>query len=184
MKSVYIYLADGFEEIEALSPADVLRRAGVNVTLVAVKDELTVTGARGVNVVCDALLEEVDITLPDMIILPGGYPGFENLANSPKVMQSVEFMSKHERIIGAICGAPAAVLGKNGYLENRRAVCYPGMEDDLNCKRVHNGHVCADQNIITAKAASSALDFSFVLLQNLCGVSKANEVKRAIVYDV
>ena len=184
MKKAYIFLANGFEEIEALSPADILRRAGADVTLISIEDGLNVTGARGVCVVCDAMIDDVDLTAADMIILPGGFPGFERLAQCKKVIDTIAFMMENDRYVAAICGAPAAVLGKNGFLKDRRAVCYPGMEQDMNCKRVNNGHVCADGNVITAKAAASALDFSFVLCEKLCGISEANKVRKGLVYDV
>lgn len=184
MKTAYIFMANGFEEIEALSPADILRRAGATVTLVSVEQTKSVTGARGVTVQCDTLIDETDLTAADMIILPGGYPGFERLAACEKVIDTVKFMLDNDRYVGAICGAPAAVLGKNGFLKDKRAVCYPGMEEDLNCKRVHNGHVCADGFVITAKSAASALDFSFVLCEKLCGTVESNKVRKGIVYDV
>lgn len=176
-------MADGFEEIEALTPADILRRAGACVSLVSVEDSEIVTGVRGVKVVCDSRIDNTELTDADMIILPGGYPGFERLAACQKVIDTVKFMLNNERFVGAICGAPAAVLGKNGFLKDRRAVCYPGMEEDLDCKRVHSGHVCVDGNVITAKAAASALDFAFVLCEKLCGVTEASKVRKGIVYD-
>lgn len=183
MKKVFIFMADGFEEVEALTPCDILRRAEADVTLVSVKDTKTVTGARGVNVVCDDVIDNFSPDSADLIILPGGYPGFENLANCQKVLDTVKFMLDNGRFVAAICGAPAAVLGKNGFLTDKTAVCYPGMEDGLCCKQVSDAHVCVDGNVITAKAAASAMEFAFVLTEILCGKEKAGEVKKGIVYD-
>ncbi len=184
MKKVYIYLADGFEEAEALVPADMLRRAGIEAILVSITDNTIVTGARGIKVVADCVIADADIADADMIMLPGGYPGFENLANSVSVMEAIRFMSENDRYIAAICGAPAIVLGKNGYLKDKRAVCYPGMEDDLNCKHIYNNDVCIDGNIITAKAAACALEFAFAIIQCLCGDNVAEKVKKSVVYHV
>lgn len=183
MKKVYIYLADGFEEAEALVPCDMLRRAGIETVLVSITENPLVTGARGIKTVADCVIDETDIAEADMIVLPGGFPGFENLASSHAVMSAVEYMAENEKYIAAICGAPAAVLGKNGYLKDRRAVCYPGMEDDLNCKRIAGGDVCCDGNIITAKSAACALEFAFVLIQCLCGEPAANKVKKSVAYN-
>lgn len=183
MKKAYIYLAEGYEEAEALVPCDMLRRAGVETLLVSVTENPLVTGARGIKTVADCVIGDIDSSDADMIILPGGFPGFENLANCHAVMESVDFMIKNGRFVAAICGAPAAVLGKNGYLKDKRAVCYPGMEDDLNCKRIHNGNVCQDGNIITAKSAAYALEFAFVLIQCLCGESYSRNVKKSVAYN-
>ena len=151
-------MADGFEEVEALTPVDILRRAGANVTLVGV-DNKEITGARGVRVVCDAVISDVCIQDCDMMVLPGGFPGFENLAKSEKVMSAIDFMVNEGRFVTAICGAPAIVLGKNGYLKDKKAVCYPGMEGDLNCKEVVTDNVCRDGNFITSKVPQLLWNF-------------------------
>ncbi|MBQ8605351.1 MAG: DJ-1/PfpI family protein [Clostridia bacterium] len=182
MKKVIVFLADGFEEVEALTPVDILRRAGVSVTVVGVGNDV-ITGARGVKVLPDTDISQMDITDCDMIVLPGGFPGFENLANCKAVMDAVEYMTKEGRFVTAICGAPAVVLGKNGFLSDKRAVCYPGMEADLNCKEISAENVCIDGNFITSKSAATAMEFAFALTQALCGKQKADEVKKGIVYD-
>lgn len=183
MKTVYIYLADGFEEAEALVPCDMLRRAEIDAKLVSITNDVIVTGARGIRAVADITIDKAEIEKADMIVLPGGFPGYENLANCESVMNAVDYMIKNEKPVAAICGAPAAVLGKNGYLKDKRAVCYPGMEEDMNCKRIHNGDVCVDGNIITAKSAACALEFAFVLITALCGSAKASQVMKSVVYN-
>lgn len=177
MKKVVIFLADGFEEIEALAPADLLRRAGAEVSLVAT-DGMTVTGARGVKVAADTDA----VGSPDMIVLPGGFPGYENLAKSEKVNAAVDAALRDGRFVAAICGAPAAVLGRRGILKGKRAVCYPGMEDELGCT-VAEGGVCADGNIITGKSAGYAIPFALTLIRELIGAEAADKVARGIVYN-
>ncbi len=183
MKKVYVFLAEGFEEVEALTPVDILRRAGADVTMLSVTDSLTVKGARNIGVLADGLLCNTDISDADMIILPGGYPGFENLAKSKEVMSAIDFMNKNKRYIASICGAPAAVLGKNGYLKDKIAVCYPDMEDDLNCKSVSADDVCISDNFITSKSAATAMSFSLALTKLLFGQEKYENIKKSIVYN-
>ena len=181
MKKVYIYLADGFEEIEALAPADLLRRAGAQVTLVSINAEREVTGARGVRVIADCTLDDIKEP-PDMVVLPGGYPGYENLAKCEKVESMVKEMLEKGRLVAAICGAPAAVLGEKGFLTDVRAVCYPGMEDGLHCKEAARDGVCSDRNIITAKSAGYAIDFALTLIERLFGDEEKQKISDGIVY--
>lgn len=183
MKKVYVFLAEGFEEIEAVTPIDILRRAGADVVTLSVTDDTLVTGARGVPFKADALLKDSDTKDADLIILPGGFPGFQNLADCTEVIGTIKYMLEKDRLVAAICGAPAAVLGKNGFLKGKNAICYPGMEAELCCKHVHAGDVCVDGNIITSKSAATALEFSLVLTSLLMGDEKCNEIKKSIVYN-
>lgn len=182
MKNVYVFLADGFEEVEALAPVDILRRAGANVQTVGVGSK-EIVGARKVRVLCDIEISDMDIQNCDMIVLPGGFPGFENLAESKEVMSAVEFMFENDRFVGSICGAPAIVLGKNGFLKDKKAVCYPGMEGDLNCKEVSDENVCVDGKLITSKSAATAIEFALCLTEQLLGSTAADTVKKGIVYN-
>ena len=184
MKKVYVYLAEGFEEVEAITPVDMLRRAGAQVVTAAVGKKLEVTGAHGITVTADALADCIDIQDADMIVLPGGCPGYENLAASESVAKAVEYMVSNEKYVAAICGAPAAILGPRGYLKNKRATCYPGMEEELGCKRLWNGSVCVDGNIITSRSAGTAMSFAIVLVRELLGDTAASKLQKAIVLDV
>ena len=183
MKKVYVFLAEGFEEVEALAPVDILRRAGAEVTLLSVSDDLMVKGARQVTVKADALSCDTDIKDADMIVLPGGYPGFENLAKSKDVFSAIDFMNQSGRYIASICGTPAAVLGKNGYLKDKIAVCYPGMEDMLCCKEVSTDDVCVSDNFITSKSAATAMSFALKLTELLFGKEQYENIKKSIVYN-
>lgn len=184
MKKVYLFLADGFEEVEAITPLDMLRRAGAQVVSVSINETTTVTGAHNIQISADTTIENTDCTDADMIILPGGFPGYENLANCKKVIDIIDFCDKNDRIIAAICGAPAAVLGQNGYLKDKRATCYPSMEDELCAKRLGSGAVCVDGNYITSKSAGTAMSFAIVLVKELLGETIANNLKKSIVLDV
>ena len=99
-------------------------------------------------------------------------------------MEIIEFCDKNDRFIAAICGAPAAVLGANGYLKDKRATCYPSMTEQLDCKRLHNGAVCVDGKYITSKSAGTAMSFAMVLVEELLGMPCANNLKKSIVLDV
>lgn len=180
---IYVYLADGFEEIETVAPVDILRRAGKTVITVSITDKKEVKGARGVSFVADEVIDNIDITKAQLIVLPGGCPGFENLAACDKVTEHIEYMLENGRLVAAICGAPAAVLGAKGYLENVRATCYPGMEDMMKGATVYHGDVCVDKNIITARAAGSAVEFALTLARLTAGDDIANKVKESIVYN-
>ncbi len=180
-KSVYVLLAEGFEELEALAPVDLLRRAGVEVKTVAVGSKHTVTGARGVPVAADILLNEVDFDKMEMLVLPGGYPGYENLGKTPEAVELLLRADREKKTIAAICGAPS-VPGELGLLKGHKATCYPGMEDTLGCefvaeKVVESGHW------ITSRGAGTAVDFALALVAKATTPEKAAEIAKGIVYS-
>lgn len=181
MKNAVIFLAEGFEEIEALAPADLLRRAGVNVTLASITEHLTVKGAHGITVTADATAEALP-PAPELIVLPGGCPGYENLAASAAIRAAVDSAVKDGRYIAAICGAPAAVLGRRGLLSGKAAVCYPGMENEMTGAVVQAGGVSVDGNFITGKSAGAAIDFALTLVEILAGAQTRKKIKNGIVY--
>lgn len=184
MKKVYIYLANGFEEVEAITPIDFLRRAGADVTTVAVGKKLTVTGSHGIDVLADKMIEDIDVNDADMIVLPGGFPGYQNLAVNNTLTTHIDAMIKSGRLVGAICGAPAAILGNRGYLEGKKATCYPGMEDMLTGAVVCTDSVCVDGNVITSRSAGTATDFAMALVKVLLGEGEYTKLKKAVVLDV
>ena len=181
MKKVYVFLAEGFEEIEAVTPIDLLRRAGALVTTLSITDSLTVTGARGVPFVADALLKECDCRDADLIVLPGGCPGFENLAASNEVIEVIKFMQSEGRLVSAICGAPAAVLGAHGFLKDYAAVCYPGMEDEMADAVMCDEDAVQDGNIVTGRAAGTAFAFGLKLVEAICGAQSAQKIATGVV---
>lgn len=178
---VYILLAPGFEEVEALAPVDLLRRAGIETATVSITGE-PVPGSHGVTVTADLGLDQVDLDKMEMVVLPGGGPGYKNLGADPRVERLVREAVKRDLWVAAICAAPT-LLGGWGLLAGKDAVCYPGMEEGLTGAqaRMDRG-VVADGKIITGRAAGSAIDFGLALVAALKGRDEADKVKHAIYY--
>ena len=175
---IYVFLAEGFEEAEALVPVDILRRGEVEVATVGVTGK-TVTGSHGIPVVCDVMACEIrpDETC-EAVILPGGMPGTLNLEKSPTVQQFVDYAAKNNIILGAICAAPS-ILGHKGILNGKKATCYMGFEEQLIGADICQDPVCIDGNIITAYGAGAAFDFGFAILTAVTGNDKESKVNAA-----
>ena len=176
---VYMFLANGFEEIEALCPLDLLRRAGVEVTTIGVGAE-TLCGAHGIKVAADIPEIMYRDSSPEMVILPGGMPGAENLDNSRIVDAAIRSAHKSCGYLCAICAAPM-VLGKRGLLREKRAVCFPGFEEYLEGATVSESEtVVRDGKIITAKGMGAAFEFGLALIEALKGKDTAERVKASV----
>ena len=175
---VYMFLADGFEEVEALCPLDLLRRAGADVKTVGITGK-QVTGSHNITVTADILPEEMvlDRTL-EMIILPGGMPGTTNLDASGAVHEAVRFAADRGITIGAICAAPM-IIGKLGYLSGRSAICYPGFEKYLIGANISAKSVVVDENFITAKGMGVAAQFGLALVNVLFGEDCVSELHKS-----
>lgn len=179
-QSVLIVLADGFEEIEAITPIDVLRRAGLEVVVAGVGGRM-VKGSHGITVEADTTIEEVD-ELPDAIVLPGGMPGAENLSKSTSLRNLLERMEADGRQIAAICAAPAVALAPTGILDGRRATCYPGFERRFSDAITFVAErVIADGNIITSRGPGTALEFALALAEALAGPERAQELRERML---
>jgi len=182
---VYVFLADGFEEIEALTPVDLLRRAGVEVNTVSiVENRRIVTGARKIVVNADITIDEVDYNNADLLVLPGGMPGTTNLAQCEKLMSKVDAFVKsgdNSKRVAAICAAPSIILGKRDLLVGKKATCYPGMEDGMHGAIAVTDSVVTDGNVTTSRGMGTAADFAVELIALLCGKEKAEEIKKAVV---
>ncbi len=178
---VYILLAPGFEEAEALVPVDMLRRANIETATVSITGE-PVPGSHGVTVLADVTLDDVDLSRADMIVLPGGGPGYKNLGKEPRVEQLVRKAAEKDLWVAAICAAPT-LLGRWGLLEGKNAVCYPGMEEGLTGAQpqMDQGVVVAGK-IITGRAAGSAFDFGLTLVEVLAGKEESDKVRHGIYY--
>ena len=168
MSKIYLFLADGFEPVEALAPVDVMRRAGINVVTVSIMGRLVVEAAHGVKVVADALFDEVDFSDADALVLPGGSLGTENLSACAPLRALVAAANESGRIIAAICAAPM-VFGRMGILAGRRATCYPGCEGELTGAKYTAAAVEQDDNIITACGPAASFEFGFAIVENICG---------------
>lgn len=176
---VYIFLADGFEETEAVVPVDILRRAGLDVRTAGISGK-TVTGSHGIEIVCDCQAADIE---PDKslqaVVLPGGMPGAKNLENSAKVGEFIDFAYRNGLLLCAICAAPF-ILGHRGLLKNKKAVCYRGFEKELTGAMLQNTPVCTDGNIITAKGMGSAVVFALEIVRYLCGEQKASAIGESL----
>lgn len=176
---VYVFLAEGFEETEAVVTVDILRRAGINIKTVGVLGKV-ITGAHGIPVVCDLNDDEISPTNKlTGVILPGGMPGTVNLEKSQTVQSFIDFAAQNNLVIGAICAAPS-ILGKKGILKGKRAVCYDGFEDQLIGAEILNTPVCVDGNIITANGPGSVFEFGLALVRALKDDQTAADVGAAM----
>ncbi len=175
---VYLFLAEGFEEVEALTPLDMLRRAQVPVTTVGIGGEY-VRGAHDIVVKADICAADMDFNGLTAVILPGGMPGTLNLKKSDDVQRTIAYAMENDLTVAAICAAPS-ILGHAGYLKGRKATCFPGFEDDLLGADVSDESFVWDGNILTAKGAGVALDFAFELVKRLVSEEKSTEIRGAI----
>ena len=178
---VYLFLGDGFEEVEALTPLDFLRRCDVPVQTVGVTGK-TAVGAHGIPVVCDILESEMKLSGIDAVILPGGMPGTRHLDESDAVRKAVSWCAAHDKWIAAICAAPS-VLGHMGLLRGKRATCYPGFEQELDGAEVSAAPVVRDGRIITSRGAGTAGQFAFALIEALCSKEQAAHVKASVQWQ-
>ena len=177
-KRAIVILADGFEEIEAITGIDVLRRAGVEVTVCGLNSE-RIKGSKGIIIVADKILEGNEIEY-DACVLPGGMPGAENLAASDKVKKILLDMDNQGKIIAAICAAPAVVLATLGILNDKSATCYPGMEENFSDTTDYKkDDVVIDENVITSRGPATALKFSIAIVDALCGQAIAQKISNA-----
>ena len=181
MSQAVVFLAAGSEECEALLVVDILRRAGVEVTIAAAGSDKTVVTSHKVTVVTDALAADIDPADYDACILPGGIPGVNNLAADPDVRRVCDACNAAGKRVAAICAAPTVLAGF-GLLEGRKATVYPGMDDGL-AGAIHTGdEVTVDGNITTGRALGAAIPFGLKLAEQLAGQEAADRVRHAIVY--
>lgn len=176
---VYCFLADGFEEVEAIAPVDMLRRAGIEVMTVGVTGDI-IDGRHGIKVTPD--IDIKDISLDDSVeavILPGGLPGATNLEESNDVQKAIDFADANGKYICAICAAPQ-ILGHKGLLKGKKAIAYPGFESELEGAIISEDYVVLDGNIITAKGAGVATEFGLKIVSVLKSEALADEIGKAI----
>lgn len=181
MAKVYIFLAEGFEEVEALTTIDLLRRAGVEVVMTSIMDKKEVTGANNITVVAEKFFGDIDASDADMLILPGGQPGTTNLGNYKPLTDLLTDWNKAGKKLAAICAAPT-VYGGLGFLEGKNATCYPGCEGMLTGAKTSTQRVVTDGNITTSRGIGTAISFSLELISILVSTDKASAVAEEIVY--
>ena len=182
MKKGYLFLADGCEEVEALTPVDILRRAGIEVTTVSISDRLEVTGSHRIGIRADALFADQDFSDADYLILPGGMPGTKHLGAHEGLCALLKDAAQKEIWICAICAAPS-VLGDLGLLKGREATCYPGLEPRLAGAETLQKEVVRSGRFITSRGMGTAFEFGLALVRHLCGSEVAEAIARKTVYN-
>ena len=182
MSKVYVFLADGFEDVEALIPIDVLRRGGVDVTTVSISDFPLVQTAHGVNIEADIMFEQADFSDADLLFLPGGMPGATNLFEHKGVCKAVVDQHAAGRKVAAICASPAVVLAPLGILDGKRATCYPGFEQALTDATYTADLVTVDGNVTTGEGPAAAFPFAYELLAQLVDQKTAHQVAEGMRY--
>ncbi|MGV6850967.1 MAG: DJ-1 family glyoxalase III [bacterium] len=184
MSKVLVPLAEGCEELEAVTIIDLLRRAEIDVIVASLDDKKTVTASRGVQLVADVTLSEVMADSFDLIVLPGGLPGSDHLANDSRVIELLQKQVKKGAPVGAICAAPKVLL-KAGLLANHHATAYPGVFDSLDTRevRVSTDKVVVDGSVITSRGPGTAMDFALALIEFLSGKETRAEVEAGLVRD-
>lgn len=180
MGTVYVFFADGFEEIEAFTSVDVMRRAGLNVEMVTVTPDEIVTGAHDVPVLCDKNVVNCDFFDAELVLLPGGMPGASTLEKCGELRNLVLRFAQEQKPIAAICAAPM-VLGKLGLLKGKKATCYPGFDKYLEGAEYTGNMVEIVDNFILGKGPGAAPAFGFALLEKFAGAEKALEVKKGML---
>ncbi len=180
MKLVIVHLAEGFEEIEAVTIIDVLRRAGLTVKTVSITGNYAVSGAHSIEIIADQLFEEVDYDNGAMIVLPGGMPGAKNLNDHQGLTSQIMNYHNQGKYLAAICAAPL-VFGNLGILKGKDAVCYPGFESYLTDAKINYNPVQKDGHVITGRGVGTALEFSLQIVHCLMGEENALTLSKALL---
>lgn len=184
MKKLALFLADGCEEIEALTQADILRRAKEDVDILSVMDTVDVISSHNIHIVADGLITDADFSKYDGIILPGGLKGTENLKKNKILRKEVQEFFDKGKLVAAICAAPT-VLGDVGILKGKRATCYPGCEEGLiGAEVIKSAPAVQDGNIITSRGMGASISFGLMILSYFEGEEKAEEMAKKIVYKI
>ena len=175
---IYVFLANGFEEVEAITTIDLLRRAEYDVKTVGIGSN-TIRGSHQIQVTTDISDSEVTTEDLQMVVLPGGMPGTLNLEKSPIVRACIEYCIKEDGYVAAICAAPS-ILGHMGILQGRQAICFPGFENELKGAQLSSEPVCVDGKIVTAKGAGVAVEFALKIIEQLSGENLSKKLRAAL----
>ncbi|BCJ96488.1 thiazole biosynthesis protein ThiJ [Anaerocolumna cellulosilytica] len=178
---VYLFMADGFEEIEGLTVVDLLRRADISIKTVSITGSLTITGAHAIKVEADTLFENEDFKDASLLVLPGGMPGTKHLLEHTGLVSLLKTFNEQEKKLAAICAAPS-VLGINGILNGKKATCYPGFEDKLLGAVTTGNKVEVASNVTTSRGLGTAIDFSLEIISQLKDKKTADAIAAAILY--
>ena len=181
MKKTAILFAQGFEEVEALTVVDLLRRAKIGCDIISLADSDCVTGAHGIRIGADRSFSETDFSPYDAVILPGGMPGTTNLAADERVLALLRNFADAGKLTATICAAPT-VLAKAGLLKDKKAVCYPGMEEQLTGAKVSFDPVAVDGTVITSRGLGTAIPFALSIVEYFEGQGRAEALASSVVY--
>ncbi len=177
---IYVLLTDGFEEIEAIEPIDICRRAGLSVKTVSISENLVVMGAHDLPITADISIKDVVPSSMEMLVLPGG-PGHTNLDKDENVHKLIDYAVENKIYIAAICASPS-ILGKKGLLKSKKATAFPGFEQFLEGAEVVFDKAVKDEKIITARGAGAAAEFGFMIVSTLLDTDTANKLKETMQY--
>lgn len=181
MAKITVFIANGTEEIEALTVVDLARRAGIEVDMVSIDDCTKITGSHNITVMLDKTFEQIDWEDVDMIVLPGGRAGVDNLISCTKLTDKVKEFAKSGKGVAAVCAAPS-ILGKIGILNGKKATCYPGFENKLTGAEYVTESVVKDGNIITSRGLGTAIEFSAAIIEYLMDREAADHILKQIIY--
>lgn len=181
MKKVGVFFGTGYEEIEALTVVDLLRRVDIETVCVSIDNQKQVMGSHNINVEMNAGIDEVDFDSFDMLVCPGGMPGTKKLEACDKLTEQIKRFYEEGKLIGAICAAPM-IFGHMGLLEGREACIYPGMEEELHGARVVFDEVAQSDHVITSRGMGTAIAFGLKIIENLLGKETADSLGQKIVY--
>jgi len=176
MAKVYVFMANGFEDVEALIPIDVLRRGGVDVITVSTTEDIIVESAHGVGIRTDMMFTACDFSDADLLMLPGGMPGASNLFEHEGVCQALKLQAAAGKKIAAICASPAVVLAQLGLLDGKKATCYPGFERMLETADYTGALVTVDGNITTGAGPAAAFPYAYTILADLTDQATADQI--------
>ena len=179
---IYVFLATGFEDVEALAPVDIMRRAGLQVETVSITGQQVVVSAHGVGVVTDRLIEDVDFSPAELLFLPGGLPGATNLDACEPLREALRRHAAEGKLIAAICAAPL-VLGHLGLLDGKRATCYPGFETELGQAQYTAALIEEDGPYITGKGPGAAFALGYAIVRRLAGAKVAEQLREGMMYN-
>lgn len=182
MSKIAVFFGTGYEEIEALTVVDILRRAGETVEMVSITEEKTVAGSHDIAVGMDQTLSEVDFDSVDVLVLPGGMPGTKNLEACEALMAQVDAFVANGKVVAAICAAPS-ILGHRGHLKGKKACSYPSMESHLEGAEVLQDPAVTDGNLITGRGMGAAIAFGLAILEKLQGKDAADKMADTVVYQ-
>lgn len=182
MTNIAVHLATGFEEIEAITIIDVLRRAKLDVTTVSITDDYIVVGSHQIPITADKLFSEMDYSKIDVLVLPGGMPGAKNLDQHEGLRSQIKQFHHEKKLLGAICAAPL-VFGHLNILQGEKAVCYPGFEGELHGAEILDAPTIRSGDIITGRGAGVAMKFALKLVEEIIGRQKADDLAKAMIFE-